>query len=423
MAHSTRTDTVIPIPGHTACGIGSHLAVSMNIDMTLATSYKPVLVCIVKVCILMAFHYTSMPILFVTERYALMVAIVYIDKWLAHEYIVNTNSCVAVLAGSLLVHELRDSGVQERLHGEFAHNVVLSMLVVSNILALALGEKQYLLNRFVSTPRCVNTETPSLLPPELSDANNKRPRQQLHVNNPNGMILHSKTPNTIGAFACVLLTSILLVVLSTCAMPVSTHDPFLNNLRVWSFTVLSLTWLYTINYKNLRYSIVAPFTPCLLRFSCILFLTPTLTAIVGIVLVSGVLAATHTWITNQQQPQCDMFLPDYTNPVMCSDSVSVVMRETKTPSHTQTGSVISYRTPSVIKESSDSVVASVKNTSTSVVVGLPKGVIENTNSYATKPDLACKIDHHDVDSIVVPIPDASIDYDSMFLQAMSERAG
>jgi len=108
---------------------------------------------------------------------------------------------------------------------------------------------------------------------------------------------------------------------------------------------------------------------------------------------------------------------------MCSDSVSVVMRETKTPSHTQTGSVISYRTPSVIKESSDSVVASVKNTSTSVVVGLPKGVIENTNSYATKPDLACKIDHHDVDSIVVPIPDASIDYDSMFLQAMSERAG
>ena len=394
----------------------------MNIDMTLATSYKPVLVCIVKVCTLMVFHYTSMPILFITERYALMVAIVYIDQWLAHEYIVNTNSCVAVLAGSLLVHELRDSGVQERLHGEVAHNVVLSMSVVSNILALALGEQQSLLNRFVSTPRCVGLDPPSLLPSGWSDANNKRPRHQLHVNNPNGITLQSKTSNTIGAFSCVLLTSILLVVLSTCAMPVSAHDPFLNNLRVWSFTVLSLTWLYTVNYKNLRYSIVAPFTPCLLRFSCILFLTPTLIAIVGIVLVSGALAITHIWITNQEQSQCETFPIDNINHATCNDNASVVGRETKAQSHTQTGSIVSYRTTSVTKESSDHMVASVNNDSKSVVVGLPRGVMENINKYATKPDMACKMEQPDVDSTVVPTPDASIDYDSMFLQAMSERS-
>jgi len=126
VSHHTRTDTIQPAPIHIASAVGLPVSGPMNIDMTLATSYKPVLVCIVKVCILMVFHYASVPILFATERYALIVAMLYIDKWLAHEYIVNTNSCTAVLAGSLLVHELRDAGVQERLHGEFAHNVVLS---------------------------------------------------------------------------------------------------------------------------------------------------------------------------------------------------------------------------------------------------------------------------------------------------------
>jgi hypothetical protein len=67
-------------------------------------------------------------------------------------------------------------------------------------------------------------------------------------------------------------------------------------------------------------------------------------------------------------------------------------------------------------------VANVNNDSKNVAAGLPRGVMENINKYATKPDMACKMEQPDVDSTVVPIPDASIDYDSMFLQAMSERS-
>jgi len=353
----------------------------------------------------------------------LIVAILYIDKWLAHEYIVNTNSCVSVLAGSLLVHELRDAGVQERLHGEFAHNVVLSILVGSNVLILALGEHQTLLNLFIPSPQCVGVTATGLRPGECADVNNKRPRQQLQTNIPQGLSFYSNTTHSVGPFACVLGTSLLLVVLSTCSMPVSAHDPFLNNLRVWSFTALSLTWLYTVNYKELRYSIVAPFTPCLLRFSCVLFLTPTPIAVAGVVFMAACLTATHTWLDKYQQSQYDICSQDHIHQGQSSDSVSVVLRETKATSHTQTGSVISYRTPSVVQERLDDVAVGAKNIPVGLVASLGRGATENQNSYAIKSELPCNVDDYDTDSVAIPIPDASVDYDSMFLQAMSERAG
>jgi hypothetical protein len=427
VSHHTRTDTIQPVPIHIASAVGLPVSGPMNIDMTLATSYKPVLVCIVKVCILMVFHYASVPILFATERYALIVAMLYIDKWLAHEYIVNTNSCTAVLAGSLLVHELRDAGVQERLHGEFAHNVVLSMLVGCNILVMALGEHQTIFNLFVPSHQssCAVTtgSIPDALSDEYSDVNNKRLRQQLYTNTHQSLAFQSKVPYSIGPFTCVVGISMLLVVLSTCAMPMSAHDPLLNNLRVWSFTVLSLTWLYTVNYKDLRYSVVAPFTPCLLRFSGVLFLTPTPVAIAGIVLMAACLFSTHIWLNKHQQSPYDMCTPDNIHQGIGCDSVAVVVRETKTPSHTQTGSAVSYRNPSVIQESSDSMVVGVKGVQSGLVPNLARAAMESPNSYVAKPEMSCKIDDYDTGSIAIPIPDASVDYDSMFLQAMSEQTG
>ena len=282
-------------------------AFAMNIDMTLATSYKPVLVCISKVCALMVFHYASVPVLFVTERYALIVAMLYVDNWLSYEYIVNTNSCVVVLAGSLLVHELRDAGVQERLHGELAHTVVLSILVASNAMVLALGEYPSVFHTLLSSSRTQGSSVPNPTPtPNMSmsttntmDANNKLPRHHPHLHHPHTTCSIGSSNSTC-SLVCVLSTCALLVVLSTCAMPVGAHDSLVNNIRVWSFTVLSLTWMYTVNYKELRYSIVAPFTPCLLRFSGILFLTPTPLAVGGIAFMGCCLAATHTLLCKQQ---------------------------------------------------------------------------------------------------------------------------
>jgi len=388
--------------------------IQMNIDMTLATSYKPILVCIAKVCALMIFHYASVPVLFVTERYAIILAVLYNDNWLAQEYIINTNSCTAVLAGSLLVHELRDAGIQERLHGDAAHTVILIILTVGNIFVLVFGEQQGIFHLLFPPTQSMSAMVPDSIPDTSIDTNNKRPRQQLHMNNIYGSQFSSNTHVSIGPFLCVLSTSLLLVVLSTCAMPASTHDPFLNNLRIWSFTVLSLTWMYTVNYKDLRYSTVAPFTPCIIRFSCVLFLTPPSLAIAGVLLISACLAGTHVWTTKHQASQCDLFSPDHVHQgvhqASSNDSVAVVVRDTKT--NPSTGSVISYRAPSVITEKSE--VTGVGVTAIPAP-GLTRGIVENLNSYSDLPD--------DRDKEHTAIPDNSIDYDSMFLQALSERDG
>ena len=358
----------------------------------------------------MVFHYSSIPILFVTERYALILAVLFVDKWLAHEYIVNTNSCVAVLALSLLVHELRDAGVQERLHGDVAHNVILSLLVISNILVLTLGEHQTIFHAFSLSNQAVGLNSE---PSSVSDANNKRPRQPFHPHDTQGVygvLFNSKTPPAIGALTCVVGVSILLVLLSTCAMPVSTHDPFLNNLRVWSFTVLSLTWLYTVNYRDLRYSIVAPFTPCLLRFSCVLFFTPTPLAIVGVLLMATFLTATYMWLNKTQQAQCDTISQDTLHYGCGGDSVAVVVRDTK--SHASTGSIISYRTPCAVQEKRELLVVGAKPTTAGPMPSLVRSqTAETLNCYSDKGD----------DLLGLPIADTSLDYGSMFLQALNER--
>ena len=56
---STCLKTVTETPAWATTSSISQPIASMNIDMTLATSYKPILVCIAKVSILMIFHYTS----------------------------------------------------------------------------------------------------------------------------------------------------------------------------------------------------------------------------------------------------------------------------------------------------------------------------------------------------------------------------
>ena len=271
---------------------------AMPLDMALATSYKPVLVCIAKVCVLMAFHYASAVVLFVTERYAVVVALLYVDQWLAQEYILNTNSCVAVLAGSLLVHELRDAGVQERLHGNAVHNALLALLAASNVLVLALGEHPSWLDAVRGVGGGGGGGGASTLP-SSSSASSSSGSFACEEGEDTGVLKKLKLMHggdsgraaARGSLFAVLWTSSLLVLLSTCSLPVSPHDPLLNNVRVWAFVALSLTWMYTVNGRELRYCSVAPFTPCVLRFSCVLFLTPAPVAFAGVGLMAAGLCA------------------------------------------------------------------------------------------------------------------------------------
>ena len=377
----------------------------MNIDMALATSYKPVLVCIVKVCILMAFHYASMSFLFAVERYALIVATLYVDNWLSYEYIVNTNSCVAMIAGSLLVHELRDAGVQERIHGGAAHNIALSILMASNAIVLLFGENHSLVHACSSLYKPTSFDSIDDI-----DTTSKKIRQQ----QTNQYSAHNNSSNfTIGALFCVVCNSVLFVVLGTCAMPVNTHDPLLNNIRVWSFMVLSLTWLYTFNYRELRYSIVAPFTPCVLRFSGVLFLTHTPFALGGVTLLASCLAVTHilTQRQNRELMLPSVFTQDHMHhPTNATDIAKVVGRES------QQGSVVCYRTSVVLPEtpeslsvmtSSGSVCGSAFGAGNSSAFGLAGAVGDNDTSTKAIQDT-------EEDPVV-------LDYNTLFEQAISEQ--
>jgi hypothetical protein len=395
--------------------IDTHKTLHMYVDMTLAASYRPVLVCIMKVCILMVFHYTSVPLLFATERYALMLAALYIDKLLCYEYIVNTNSCSAILAVSLLVHELRDTGVQERIHGELAHTIVLSLLVVTNILVLTLGEQSSLLNWICSFCVTTSSSAPIITAHIAPDHQFKQHRAHIHLS------AYNQSPPTTGALICLVFTCALLVVLSTCAMPVSAHDPVLTNLRVWSFTVLSMTWMYTVNYRSLRYSCVAPFSPCLLRFSSVLFLTPTPFAVCGVALMAVCLATTHKFIQKQHHEKwsgCSAELDVYTSPPHI-DEVSVVLREKPQ------GGIISYRTPVVIPEKIVALGKSL-NCGREVTRGVSSSIIQSGYDVPQirtgSLDVAsvCDIGIQDPISLKPEIPD--IDYNTLFEQVMCENA-
>jgi hypothetical protein len=372
--------------------------VSMQIDMTLATSYKPVLVCIGKVCMLLLFHYSSASILYVTERYAIILAVLYIDHWLAYEYIVNTNSFTAVLAVSLLVHELRDAGVQERIHGELAHTIVLSILMVCNTLVLMCGEKQSFLHLLIPS-----ATTPQPTTDGISTKKTDRP----HLPQPNPVQCYSGG----GALMYILLTCILLVLLSTCAMPVSAHDPVLTHLRIWSFTILSMTWLYTVDYKQLRYSSVAPFTPCVLRFSCILFLTPTPFAIGGSALMGLCLAATYSW---QHRPRYEIPTIQPTGEEVGTPQLNPVERCGRVVREASPGCVVTYRNPMVLPgkhESLPNAVASGIGMSTNVV-GEIGSVVDTADYDSTTIDMADTGDLR---------PNPSMDYNSLFEQVLSQQ--
>jgi hypothetical protein len=347
----------------------------------------------------MVFHYSSSPLLFATERYALVTAVLYVDNWMAYEYIVNTNSCTAMISASLLVHELRDAGVQERIHGDLAHTVTLSMLVAINLLVLVCGENHPFKN-IVSVMG--SSSVPTLPSSNLDMHPGKKSRHQqsnLHTAH------YSSSTYSASALVCVLCNCILLVVLSTCAMPASTHDPSITNLRVWSFMMLSLTWLYTIYYRELRYSIVAPFTPCVLRFSSILFLTPTPFAVGGITLMAGVLAVVHIRLEIQQHDVQSLngcttdHVYQQTN---TTDKAVVVSRDP------QAGSV-SYRVPiALVDDNSDCVALSISNSGGSVGTSTGVGGLVGGTLLDADPALTTQ--------------QPSVDYNTLFQQVMDERS-
>ena len=240
-----------------------------TLDMALAKTYKPILLCIGKLSILLGFQYAASFVLFPAERYAIIGALLYIDRWLKSEYIIDTNAVVCAVVVSLLVHELRGMDVQARIHHPRVHDTVLFVFVACNIAVLSFGENFH-----------ENWSVPAL---------------KIYRSSSN-----SATGARIGSLLWLLCTCLALVILSTCAMPASSQDVLLKNIRVWVFTILCLAWFFSINHANLSYSTVAPFTPCLLRFSSILFFPSLVWTLVGATVLTACLVVTNLRLVHER---------------------------------------------------------------------------------------------------------------------------
>ena len=271
--------------------------------------------CVAKVSILTGFHAVAGFFLFPIERWGVVAAILVVDKWLGREYVLDSNGCVCVIMGSLLMHELRDAGVPERVYPQLTSSLVILLLLASNLIITAFGE-----NWCIPTP----------------EGNLKRFRGQGHI------LSHG----TIGPLICLVNTCGLLVLLGTCAATGSSQDRFLTNLRVWCFTVISLAWFYTVNYRELLYGSVAPFTPCLVRFSCLLYLPSPLISMVGVCIVTG--CVTVTYMRSLKGPVLPLIVPASTasHAPLPPKTPTTVVREACA------SSAVSYRIPGTLKQSS-----------------------------------------------------------------------
>jgi hypothetical protein len=252
------------------------------LDMALAKTYQPILVCFGKVSTLMVFQYAATFILFPTERYAIVGTFLYLDRLFHTEYIIDTNAVIGTVVLSLLVHELRDAGMQERSHDAYTHDAVLCALVVCNMIVLAFGEDFH-----------ENWSTSTLLRWRVEPQKNNRDRHGFRT----------------GSLFWLVVTSAALSMLSTCTVPIShgdIHKVLLSNIRVWAFTLLCLSWFFSINHRELSYNTVAAFTPCVLRFSCVLFFPSILTALVGIMTITACLAVTNVRLVHKQNQPKDM---------------------------------------------------------------------------------------------------------------------
>ena len=295
-----------------------------QLDMSLAKSYQPGLICVVKVLILTGFHTVSGVFLFPLEIWGLVAASLLVDKWVSREFVLDSNGCVLTVMSSLLVHELRDAGVSVRGYHPLGSSLVLAALLVSNILVTSFGESW-----------CMPT-------PLGLDGNPKRFRVSRKEESGQGHIL---THGMLGPLICLLNTCGLLLVLGTCTEIGSSHDLLLTNLRVWSFTVISLVWFYTVNYRELGYGSVASFTPCLVRFSSVLYMPSPLLTLAGVGILTTCIAATYLKSLKGQASPCTIPPAIGNYAPLPPNKPATVVREASS------SSAVSYRIPVAQKQS------------------------------------------------------------------------
>jgi hypothetical protein len=272
------------------------------IDLRLAASYAPGIICVAKsVALLVVCHILAVVFLMtLTERCVVLCIVLYLDRAHHREYIIDTNACVCVSFFGLVVNELRVMNTFSLAMWPWTWVCSLVWCVYSCFLlnvgeayisAVACRGVDLFYGKVVA---CGNTVLNAILSERRSGTTPPGHNEsECYDKNSNGKNKRSSH------FTPLLLTAVLLFL--SCNVPIVVE--FDNNLemiiRMFCFVSTSLLWLYTLNVEQMQSNTITSFTPCINRFMVLLLTGPVfLMVIVYIVMISMIIYRGWDLLTN-----------------------------------------------------------------------------------------------------------------------------
>jgi hypothetical protein len=278
------------------------------IDLSLASSYAPGIICVGKTVVMFAVNYFLASVMWMslTDRCVVLSILLYLDRAHHQEYIIDTNACVAIAFFGLVVNELRGGTLGHG--GNWPHEytyVCSSVWAAYSLLVLCVGE--VLIDDTIrARTRAVSGLFASLV---------SRVYRQAHGvlfgvgnsssnSNTNGPLLEpgagslpydkleggKKGVDNTPLFIPLLITTVCLYAVCNVQLVWDIDYNLETALRVFCFVSSSLLWLYTMNVQQMQRRRIASFTPCVNRFAVLLMCAPLLlTVLLYVVTISIIL--------------------------------------------------------------------------------------------------------------------------------------
>lgn len=251
------------------------------IDLSLASSYAPAIICVCKLALMLAVSYVlgSVVLVSVVDRCLIFAICLYLDRSYHHEYIIDTNACVGIAFFSITVNELRVIGHYSLTFWPYTY--VFSVLwQMYSVMVLCVGELA--IERFVwgSISYCLRNvylvfrmvgETGFWSTAAINDKLQDKSYDKLS---------HGNSKSRTGSFAPLLITGVLLY--CQCSVPIAMDTNYHVEVlvRVFCFASASLLWLYTVNIDEMHSHNPISFIPCINRFCVLLLSAPLVLCIV-----------------------------------------------------------------------------------------------------------------------------------------------
>lgn len=269
------------------------------IDLSLASSYAPGIICVGKATALITFNYILGNLLWMglMDRCVVMSIVLYLDRAHHREYIIDTNACIGFAFFGVAVNELRASSSMLMPQSEtwpYAYGSALAWGLYS-LLVLTRGESA-IEGCVHSMQRHMGSYAHSQLlvvhqwfkRAVLKSSELPLTASESHAASGTSVYHASPRPATDTRFIPLLGTACCLYMNCNVSL---TYDVDYNldaSVRVFCFVSVSLLWLYTANVKQMQGKRIASFAPCVNRFMVLLLSTPLFLAIATYLLMVSI---------------------------------------------------------------------------------------------------------------------------------------